>query len=170
MLSAVAALRKATGPDHDAVDTAFGGFDLKTRDGYAAFLTAHARALPAVEAALAAIPALPAPRPRTDLLAADLAAFGESMPDPLPFALADDDAAAWGALYVIEGSRLGGIMLARSVAEGWPAAYLGAKHLPGEWRGLLAALDGAATGEAWIATAIDAAKATFALYRKAAMS
>lgn len=119
MLSAVAALREATGSDHDAVDAAFGGFDLKTRAGYAAFLIAHARALPAVEEALAAIPAFPAPRPRTDLLAVDLAALGEPMPDPLPFALTDHGAAAWGTLYVIEGSRLGGIMLARSVADGW---------------------------------------------------
>ena len=47
--SAVAALRSATGGDHDRVDTAYGDFDLTAPDSYRAFLHAHARALPAAE-------------------------------------------------------------------------------------------------------------------------
>lgn len=147
------------------MDAAFGSFDLANRDSYATFLTAHAKALPAAEAILATTPGLPAFRPRTPLLAADLAALGIPMPTPLPFSLPGGDAAAWGALYVVEGSRLGGTLLSRSVANGWPSAYLSAKHLSGEWRALLSAIDAAATDEAWTAQAIAGAKATFGLYR-----
>ncbi|MCI9882950.1 biliverdin-producing heme oxygenase, partial [Methylobacterium goesingense] len=123
--SIVAALRSATGGDHDRVDAAYGDFDLAAPDSYRAFLHAHARARPAAEDALAAVPGLPHFRPRTPLLAADLGALDEAMPPPLPFALPAGDAAAWGALYVVEGSRLGGIMLARTVPDGLPTAYLG---------------------------------------------
>jgi heme oxygenase len=169
--SIVAALRSATGGDHDRVDTAYGDFDLAAPDSYRAFLHAHALALPAAEDALAAVPGLPHFRARTPLLAADLAALDEAMPPPLPFALPAGDAAAWGALYVVEGSRLGGIMLARTVPDGLPIAYLGARHLSGEWRELLGALDNAATlagSDVWIDEAITGARATFDLYRRAA--
>lgn len=166
--SASATLRATTGADHERVDAAFAGFDLADREGYRGFLLAHARALPAAEAVLAAVPGLPAFRPRTPLIAADLAAFGETMPAPLPFAVPGGDAGAWGALYVVEGSRLGGTLLARSVAEGWPGGYLGAKHLSGEWRVLLAALDEAAVDDAWTQRAVEGARATFELYRRAA--
>ncbi len=171
--SIVAALRSATGGDHDRVDTAYGDFDLAAPDSYRAFLHAHARALPAAEDALAAVPGLPQFRPRTPLLAADLAALDEAMPPPLPFTLPTGDAAAWGALYVVEGSRLGGIMLARTVPDGLPTAYLGARHLSGEWRELLGALDRAATlagTDTWIDEAITGARATFDLYRRAAVA
>ena len=165
--SAVAALRAATGPDHDIVDAAYGAFDLTDRASYAAFLHAHARALPAAERALTAIPGLPDFPLRTPLLAADLAALGTPLPPPLAFALPHGEAAGWGALYVMEGSRLGGIMLARSVPAGMPAAYLGARHASGAWRNLLAAIDAAATSDAWIDAAITGARATFDLYRRA---
>jgi hypothetical protein len=80
--SIVAALRSATGGDHDRVDAAYGDFDLAAPDSYRAFLHAHARALPAAEDALAAVPGLPHFRPRTPLLAADLGALDEAMPPP----------------------------------------------------------------------------------------
>ena len=163
-MSLVQLLRRETTADHEAVDARYGGFRLNDRGDYARFLLAHARALPAVEAALANDPVLPAWRERTTLLAADLAALDATMPACLPFAA--DDAGRWGALYVIEGSRLGGALLARSVPAGWPARYLGAKHLSGEWRGLLAALDeqGQGATEAWRSAVVDGARRTFALY------
>lgn len=162
-------LRAASGLAHDRVDAAFGAFRLDDRDDYAAFLTAHARALPAVEAALAAHPDLPSWRERTSLLSGDLADLGRTMPALLPFA-PDGDAAAWGALYVTEGSRLGGTLLARSVAAGWPSRYLGARHLPGEWRALLAAIETRAADAPpeWQAAAVAGAMACFALYERAA--
>jgi heme oxygenase len=169
-MTPVARLRARTAPAHDVVDAAFGAHDLTDRASYAAFLCAHARALPAAEAVLATHADLPAWRRRTDLLAADLGDLGEAFPAPLPFALPGRPGAAWGALYVIEGSRLGGLLLARGVADALPDRYLGAKHLPGEWRTLLAAIDAAGLreGEPWIDGAIAGAEACFALYAKAA--
>jgi heme oxygenase (biliverdin-IX-beta and delta-forming) len=166
-LSAVSALRSATGPAHDAVDQLYGRFDLSDRTSYTAFLTAHARALPAVEDALAGA-AVPPWRPRRALLAADLSDLGTHVPSALPFAAPADTAAAWGMLYVIEGSRLGGAMLARQVGEGLPARYLAARHQSGEWRALLAGIDAAADDDAWVARAVAAARATFDLYGRAA--
>ncbi|MCK8457963.1 biliverdin-producing heme oxygenase [Sphingomonas faeni] len=165
--STVARLRAATASDHDAVDAGFGRYDLNDADDYRAFLLAHARALPAVEAWLDGIPGLAAVRSRSEALAADLAALGEEMPTPMAFDLAPSEAAGWGAMYVVEGSRLGGIMLSRSVPDDMPSAYLGAKHLSGEWRALLAAIDRQPADEAWVADAVAGAKAAFALYRRA---
>lgn len=175
-MSFVQMLRSATAADHAMVDERFGGFALGDAADYRAFLEAHGRALPAVEAMLASgvetaddAVAWPAWRPRTPLIAADLAALGAAMPLPLRFEVASD-AARWGALYVIEGSRLGGQLLARSVPDGLPQAYLAARHLPGEWRGLLAALDAeaAARDADWGEAALAGARATFALYAQAA--
>lgn len=168
-MSAALQLRTLTQPLHDRIDAAFGAFRVDEAAGYRRFLLAHALALPAVEAALAGMPGLPAWRPRGALLAADLADLGEAAPPTLPFALGSK-AAAWGALYVSEGSRLGGAMLARAVAAGLPSRYLAAAHLPGEWRALRSAIDAAAHagGQAWLAEAQDGAAATFALYAEAA--
>ncbi|MEG3160386.1 biliverdin-producing heme oxygenase [Sphingomonas sp. LB2R24] len=166
-LSTVARLRAATASDHDAVDAGFGRYDLSNADDYRAFLIAHAKALPAVEAWLAAIPGLATVRSRGAALAEDLAALGEDMPAPMTFDVPASAAAGWGAMYVVEGSRLGGIMLSRSVPDGMPSAYLGAKHLSGEWRALLAAIDGETADEAWVEQAIVGAKAAFELYRRA---
>lgn len=165
----IAQLRALTQPLHDRVDAAFSGFGLNDAASYRHFLKAHALALPAAEQALAAAPALPAWRRRAPLLAADLADLGEAMPPPLAFTL-PDDAAAWGALYVVEGSRLGGVMLARGVAAGLPSRYLAAAHLPGEWRDLRLAFDAeAARGDAgWMASASAGAEAGFALYERGA--
>jgi heme oxygenase (biliverdin-IX-beta and delta-forming) len=166
-VSAVRRLRAETAAAHEAVDAAYGGFALADPVSYAAFLRAHARALPAVEQALAGW-ALPTWRPRTEALAADLADLGVPAPEPYAMSRPGEAAAAWGMLYVIEGSRLGGAMLERQVAAGLPRRYLASRHLPGEWRALLAALDAAATDDAWTERAVTAARATFDLYGRAA--
>ncbi|SFP73133.1 biliverdin-producing heme oxygenase [Sphingomonas rubra] len=167
---AISRLRSHTAPAHDAVDAAFGAHDLSAPDSYRAFLLAHALALPAAEAVFAAHADLPPWRERTTLLAADLADLGRAMPAPLAFDLPALPGAAWGALYVTEGSRLGGIMLARGVPATLPSRYLGARHRSGEWRTLLAAIDtaGESGGDAWVAGAIAGADACFALYGRAA--
>jgi len=163
----VAGLRAATAADHDRVDALFAGRDLADRDDYRRFLVAHARALPAAEAALATWENLPDWRPRTPLLAADLADLDAPRPDPLPFTPPAGTAAGWGTLYVVEGSRLGGVMLARRIGADLPGRYLGAAHRPGEWRALLTGLEAAADGPAWLEAAATAARATFALYARA---
>lgn len=164
--SAVAHLRAATRVDHEQVDAAYGRFALDTRDGYRDFLTAHARILPLAERLIDPGALVEAWQGRTEALRDDLAALGGENPPELGFTLPPGEAARWGALYVIEGSRLGGAVLARAVPEGLPAAYLNARHGPGAWRDLLARLD-AAVGEDR-AEAERGAKAMFGAYLEAA--
>jgi heme oxygenase len=168
-MSASTDLRARTNACHEQVDAAFGSFRLAEPLSYRAFLTAHARALGGAEAALLAMPDLPAWRPRMPLLAQDLADLSASVPSPL-FLDVQPGAAGWGALYVTEGSRLGGAMLARDVASGLPRRYLDAAFEAGEWRALRGAIDAEASarGEAWLAAAVAGAEACFALYRQAA--
>ena len=166
-MSAIQHLRAATAADHQAVDAAFARHDLTERNGYIAFLVGHARALPAVERALASADGPPPLRPRAALLAADLAGVGEAMPPPLDLAPPATPAEAWGMAYVIEGSRLGGALLARGVPEGMPHAYLADAHLKGEWRGFTKAFDQALTEPDQIAAALESARRVFALYGSA---
>ncbi|MCW1431460.1 biliverdin-producing heme oxygenase [Novosphingobium sp. JCM 18896] len=164
--SAVAHLRAATRVDHEQVDAAYGRFALDTRDGYRDFLTAHARILPLAERLIDPGALVEGWHGRTQALHDDLAALGGEAPPELDFALPPGAAARWGALYVIEGSRLGGAVLARSVPEGLPAAYLGARHGSGGWRDLLARLETAIGDE--YAKAEAGAKAMFGAYLEAA--
>jgi heme oxygenase (biliverdin-IX-beta and delta-forming) len=166
--SAVAHLRAATRSDHDAVDGAFARYALSSRQGYRDFLTAHARILPLAERLIDPAALVPDWRGRSDALAADLAELGEATPEALDFALPEGEAARWGALYVLEGSRLGGVFLAKSVPAAFPAAYLNAKHAPGAWRDLLGALEAADEGAEWQADAAAGAKALFGAYLAAA--
>ena len=162
-------LRAATSPKHEEVDATFARYDFADRASYGSLLAAHARVLPPIERALADYPGLPAFPPRTPALAGDLAALGRDMPEPGDVSRPASPAAAWGMLYVIEGSRLGGVFLARQVPEGMPKAYLSAGHARGGWRAMLDALDEAAEGQMWLDEAIAAATATFDLYATAAV-
>lgn len=163
-------LRDATGAAHERVDAAFGAHDLSSPDAYPRFLSAHARALPAAERVMAALPFARTLPLRAPLLEADLTDLGAPLPAPMAFTPGEDDATLWGVLYVVEGSRLGGALLARQVPPHMPHAYLGAVHAPGQWRAIRAALDQAAAGRdaAWKARMIAGALATFALYEGAA--
>ncbi|WP_156678954.1 biliverdin-producing heme oxygenase [Sphingomonas profundi] len=158
-------LRTATAGDHERLDATFATFDLADAAAYRAFLRAHARALAPIEQAIAGSGATAGWRPRAPLLADDLAALGTPPPPPLPLDR-PDEAALWGMRYVVEGSRLGGALLARQVGAGLPAAYLGAQHAKGEWRGFLDALEaaGEAGGAAWRAEAIAGARRAFHLF------
>ena len=169
-MSAIALLRHRTAAAHDAVDTAFGGHDLRDPAAYRRFLEAHARALPEAEARAAAV--WPALRRRTPLLADDLATLGAPRDLPATTTASGTAPAAWGALYVVEGSRLGGGLLAGRVGQGLPHAYLAATHAPGEWRAIRAAIDAAAAGQdaAWHEAMVAGALDVFALYAAAAAS
>ena len=167
-LSAAQAIRAGTAAAHDAVDAAFGGHDLADPLSYRGLLTAHARALLPAEAWLALQPNLSRWRARGPVLLADLEALGVPAPEPLAFAPLDAPGAGWGVLYVLEGSRLGNAMLVRSVPAALPSAYMASRHLSGEWRALLAAIDAAGLDDDGCAAAIDAARATFDLFLEAA--
>ena len=167
-MSVRAALRAATTPQHEIVDAIYGKYDLSDRDSYGEFLSAHGRALPAIESALRHRAALPGFELRTALIENDLTALGRSLPPPLHFAAPQSNAAALGMLYVTEGSRLGGALLARRVPTDLPCTYLSATHGPGQWRAFGEMLDRAYEGPTWLNDAIAAANRTFGLYAEAA--
>ncbi|MDR6852089.1 heme oxygenase [Sphingomonas sp. BE123] len=168
-------LRAQTAADHDRVDRAFGAFDLSHRDGYRAFLLAQADALLPVEQAIdAAAPTDLLPdwpqRRRAPLLVADLVELGVAVA-PMPGDGAPDlsDAAALlGAVYVLEGSRLGGSVLARGIAATLPTRFIGCATAPQRWRGLIEIMDKQIITEEQRATALAAARSVFDRFRHSA--
>ncbi|WP_375592051.1 biliverdin-producing heme oxygenase [Chitiniphilus eburneus] len=165
-----ARLRHATAPYHARVDACFSVFDLGSVEGYRAFLAAHAAALWPLELGLEAagvenlLTDWPARR-RRGALARDLVRLGMAPPDDggvVPLRLADA-AECWGALYTLEGSRLGGTVLARRVATAPVLAgcldYL--SHGAGQalWPGFVAQLELAAARLPWPAICVGACAA-----------
>ena len=115
-----ARLKAATNAAHEAVDRHYSRFDLADPQGYREFLSAHAAIMPHCEAVLDAsgIAALLPDweeRRRTPALLADLAALDctIALSDLAATPLAAPE--TWGMLYVLEGSRLGGAVLAGRV-------------------------------------------------------
>jgi len=166
------ALREATRAGHDTVDALFGQFALDDVLSYAAFLTAHAKALIPVEDWADCARLIPHWTGRKVALYHDLDALGRPLPPFEPLDWPRDLAGRWGAAYVLEGSRLGGGMLSRQVPPGLPCAYLGAVHERGGWQNFLRLLEAQAEqgGPDWQAAAIASAGRTFALYARAARS
>ncbi len=165
------ALRAGTAEYHDVVDHLFGRFDMTDRVQYTAFLAGHARALPAAEQALEAagiariFPDWPERR-RSHLLRADMTTLDLVMPPPVALAAFASDDEVWGAAYVIEGSKLGGAMLAKRVPEHFPSAYLSYQGPKGAMKAFMDRLDAAAPVDR--ERAIAAARSVFAAFRAAA--
>ena len=168
-------LRAATAADHERVDALFSAFDLQTREGYRAFLTAQAEPLLSTEAELegvgiaALVPDWPERR-RGLFLIEDLAELCscESRSPAAPngssgllLSQEHTDAALLGALYVLEGSRLGGKLLARSVPAHLPKRFLAPPQKPGAWAKLLEMLDQFLYEPARIDAAVGAARDVF---------
>lgn len=172
------ALRDGTREAHERVDAAFAGFDLSDRAQYAAFLQAHAEVLLPLEAALDAAGAEQvtpdwASRKRGTLIAEDLGLLRNATPDAGPA-----DAPAWrletpeqvaGALYVLEGSRLGGKFLARQLPADFPHAYLAPDQPAEKWRNLLDRLDTILYEPARLQSALAAAHLAFAAFERSAL-
>lgn len=161
------ALRGATAAEHETVDAAFGRFDLASAGSYAQFLMAHARVLGPLESAVAGL--WDASIARLPLLEADLAELGTVVPSDAAFGPMSD-ARRWGMLYVLEGSRLGGGILAERVAAGLPVRYLSATHEDGSWRRFGDALElaGASQGAAWHEDVVSGARMAFAHFAESA--
>jgi heme oxygenase len=163
--SARFALRAATSEAHERLDALFSRFDLGDRAGYSEFLLAQAGAFLPIEAALnlaGAADILPdwSDRMRSQALLSDLDAMGLAAPAPVPTPTFETDAALLGGLYVLEGSRLGGAMLVRTVPDSLPKSFL----LPGNpaaWRAFVTVLDERLSSAASVDAAAVSAMAVF---------
>lgn len=172
-------LRAATAQAHEAVDGLFSRFDLAEPQSYCLFLEAHQAVLPACEQALdrAGAQALLADWPsrrRGSALAADLHDLGGTEARPIPPIAIVTDAQAWGLLYVLEGSRLGGTVLARRVAQSSDvqsrAATRYLSHGEGQrlWPSFVTALNASKEVQERLPEVIIAAIDGFSLFRTAA--
>lgn len=173
-MSLRSALRAQTADCHAEVDKLFGTFDLSITGQYRAFLRAHARVVPAAENALEdagivrLLPDWPE-RKRTQQLFADIRELGDRLPELLPPPALHGEAALWGALYVLEGSKLGGAVLARSVLarsvpDHLPSRYLSPQAPKGAMRTFMDRLDASGVDDS---AAISAARGIFDLFLKA---
>lgn len=165
-MSARTALRAATAAEHERVDSLLSRFDLTERAGCRLFLLAQAAAFLPVEAALdeagaeRLVPDWPQRR-RSEALHADLAALGAEPPTPALAIRFDTDEAVLGAVYVLEGSRLGGAMLKRALPPDFPRSFLDAPLPKGSWRNLLDNLDRFLYRDDQIELAAASARAVF---------
>lgn len=151
-------LKAATAGQHERVDVAFSSFDLESIKGYCAFLGAHLQVVHPLEVVLeaAGIDRLIhdwANRQRRHALMADLHELGENR-IALPAPLVVEPTPGWclGACYVLEGSRLGGRLLARRVAAANPAAplnYLAHTDTSPSWPGFLEEFEQSARLQPW---------------------
>ncbi|MDF0541053.1 biliverdin-producing heme oxygenase [Sphingobium sp. H39-3-25] len=166
------ALRTATGSHHERVDSLFSKVRFDDRMSYGQFLRAQAAAYLPTENALsrsgidAIVPDWQA-RQRNDLLCADLADLGLEPPTSAGDLDLDGEEASLGALYVLEGSRLGGAMLKRSVSPDFPVRFLGGGDSTA-WRSLLALLEERLDTDVKRATSIKAARHVFMLFEAGA--
>ena len=169
-MSARAALRGATAAEHHRVDAAFSRFDLATPGGYRRFLLAQAGGLLPIERALDEAGAADVlgdwpPRRRGVLLRADLEELKVTPPE-LFFGpdFFSGEASILGAIYVLEGSRLGGAVLKQAVPGHFPRRFLEARHVAGSWRKLLQSLDDLLIRPDDLDAAVRAAKGIFARF------
>jgi heme oxygenase len=165
-------LRAATHEAHERLDALFSSFDLTHRAGYGDFLMAQAGAFESVETALdragaAEVVADWAERRRADALAADLAVMGLAAPDPIAAPAFATEAEVLGGLYVLEGSRLGGAMLVRSVPDTLPKTFLSPGN-PAAWRAFVTVLDERLSSPAKLSEATASALAVFEAFASSA--
>lgn len=126
-------LARAVADLHERVDRAMTLEQMSTPADYRSHLRCHARVLIPLEKSLqasrhaAAIPDMEQ-RWRSSALEDDLRAMGETEPEHVETRLGASLAAFAGAMYVLEGSRLGAKMLLRQLGErsgeALPAAFL----------------------------------------------
>ena len=166
-------LRDLTRAEHAEVDELFSLFDISKDAGYRAFLSALSSAHLSIEAALDAAGAASivddwSARRRGHLVRADLADLGLEAGHPAGPPPLRTDAEMLGAIYVLEGSRLGGAVLATRLANGAPARFLTAPSRPGAWRDLLMLLNDRLEGSAERDVAAGTARACFRCFAEAA--
>lgn len=142
------ALKAATDDLHQELDERLSRIDLSDPGQYRRFLLIQARTVPAIEHALDAfgmddhIKGWRRNR-RSALLERDLAALGESMPDSSAAPRVTSLPQALGIAYVLEGSRLGGRILARRVGPQMPNSFLYPSDQKSAWPALVKTIDSA---------------------------
>lgn len=170
-------LKHETEGQHARLDTALSALNLAEASDYGRFLRLHGAVLPPLERQLeqAGVAALVADWPRRQrraLLAADLSVLRLSLPTPVEMAPLSGADEMLGALYVLEGARLGHAMLLRHLPEDAPtrAATAFLAHGVGErlWGGFLAVLAEREGIGADRERMVAAAHRTFAAYEQAA--
>lgn len=164
------ALRSATADCHRRVDQIYSAARLSDPSSYGNFLRAQAAAFLPAEAALdrAGIARIVEDWPeriRGPLLVKDLAELGIARPASRKWPAISGTSAMLGALYVLEGSRLGGKLMKRSIPPDIPTSFL-AGECSATWPSFLLQLDRLLdTGERREA-AIDAARSVFAIFEE----
>ncbi len=175
------ALRTMTAPAHQRVDSAFSHLELTDPAGYRRFLQAHGAILPECERVLAesGAAALIADWPsriRAPALAADIAAIGGQKSQAIARLDPLTPPGILGMMYVLEGSRLGGAVLAKRVRDHNPDPLCRAATrylLHGEglrlWPSFVQKLESAPEIQDEPDAVITAALATFDLFEAAAI-
>lgn len=170
-----ALLRTATAGLHERVDARLSGPFDSSRSSYAAFLATLAGAVLPLEAALEAggiealMPDWPTRR-RGPALRHDLAVLATEVPAARAAGAIDGEARLLGALYVLEGSRLGGRLLLRRVLDNpdpqvrRATRFLAQGEEIGLWRSFLARLESSPAVTAAPPAAIAAARGAFTLF------
>jgi heme oxygenase (biliverdin-IX-beta and delta-forming) len=174
-------LRHATRDAHAAVESlplmqALGDADL-TADAYRDVLRRQHRLLAGWEQAQADwLDALLAQgwsyRHRAALLEHDLRTLGGTADPPAAPPASPSDAARWGMLYVIEGSQLGGRLIARGLRARQPALSGALRYFelgddaPSAWRRFQRTLERVLDDEAAQAQAVAGAAAMFAHFHR----
>ncbi|MGR3759804.1 biliverdin-producing heme oxygenase [Roseobacteraceae bacterium NS-SX3] len=171
-------MKAATEADHGTLDRLVSRWDLSQQESYADFLRLHSALVPPLENWLAAcgaaalLPDWPM-RQRTDALLSDLRALSLPPLEPVPVALEPCLPSAAGVLYVLEGSRLGGKVLARRAAAAeteLPASFLLHGADQRLWQSFLNWLNGQNFSIGGKHRAITSARAVFSLYSQLAAS
>ena len=164
-------LREATAESHDRVDRLFAPLNLAEAGDYGRFLAAQAAVLLPLEQwlddqGIAALLDDWPERRRADLLRDDLDRLGHDAPAPEDVAIPSTPAAMLGAAYVLEGSRLGGALLARQVGADLPRRFLAGER-NASWRGFVGQLDRRLEAPTDLADAIASARTVFAAFERA---
>ena len=160
-------LRQGTAQAHAQVDALFGSADFATRDGYVGFLVGQAVAWETLRPILD-----PSSLARSDALREDLLRLGSAVPRPVT-ATDLPDPMSLGHRYVLEGSRLGSILLGRLLAERSPDlapqanAYLTESAKIEPWKRLSATLQNMPGDHASAELAVADAAAMFGLFERA---
>lgn len=174
-MNAHAYLRSVTHLAHVELDARLSGFDLGKPADYTRFLTTQAAAFLPIEQALdeagaAALVPNWTERRRGQSLRDDLAALAAATPPAIAAPCFTDPAEILGGVYVLEGSRLGGSILSRSIAPGLPQRFLTGSVIRGGWKSLILLLEHNLPSVVQRERAGNSAIMTFDCFFRAAMS